>query len=262
VTPLVSVVIPTVWLNDHFRQALDSILTQTLGDIEIVVVLDGIEDVDGVVPCDDRVVVVHHQTRRGTPAALNSGVAAARAPFIARLDADDLAVPDRLEKQLAHFLSRPDLVLLGSGAAVVDSSGVRTGHVDVPVDGIPVAMLRRNAFVHSSVMIRRAALELVGGYDERCVRMQDYDLWLRLASVGGVANLSDELVSYRVHDGMHSRVTSPFGQPARCVLASRIALARHLGRTVARQHAENALWTAAQVLRHAGLRRPRYLAAR
>jgi GT2 family glycosyltransferase len=132
----------------------------------------------------------------------------------------------------------------------------------VPVDGIPVAMLRRNAFVHSSVMIRRAALELVGGYDERCVRMQDYDLWLRLASVGGVANLSDELVSYRVHDGMHSRVTSPFGRPARCVLASRIALARHLGRTTARQHAENALWTAAQVLRHAGLRRPRYLAAR
>jgi glycosyltransferase involved in cell wall biosynthesis len=262
VTPLVSVVIPTVWLNDHFRQALDSILTQTLQDIEIVVVLDGIEDVDGVVPFDDRVVVVRHHTRRGTPAALNSGVAAARAPFIARLDADDLAGPDRLEKQLAHFRSRPDLVLLGSGAAVVDSSGVRTGRVDVPADGIPVAMLRRNAFVHSSVMIRRAALELVGGYDERCVRMQDYDLWLRLAAVGGVANLSDELVSYRVHDGMHSRMTSPFGPPARRIRASRIVLARHLGRAASRQHAENALWTASQLLRYAGLRRPRYLGAR
>lgn len=257
-TPAVSVVMPTVWLNEHFTKALDSVLAQTLRDLELIVVLDGIEDVDGVIPADDRIVVVRHETRRGTPAALNSGIAVARAPFVARLDADDLAKPERLERQLAVLRRRPDLVLLGSFAEVVDSVGESTGRIETPTEAIPTAMLRRNAFVHSSVVIRRAALDLVGGYDERCNRMQDYDLWLRLARVGAVANLPETLVSYRVHDGMHSRVTSPFGPAARCVMASRIALARHLGRAAVRQHVENAVWTAAQVLRHARLRRPRY----
>ncbi|MBF4603152.1 glycosyltransferase [Curtobacterium sp. VKM Ac-2884] len=261
-TPTVSVVIPTVWLNEHFQQALESILTQTLRDIEIVVVLDGIADIDHVIPDDSRITVVQHAVRRGTPAALNSGVAAAQAPFIARLDADDVASPERLERQVAEFRSRPDLVLLGSYAAVIDSSGTPTGLVEVPTAAIPAALLRRNAFVHSSVMIRRGALELVGGYDERCNRMQDYDLWLRIARVGQIANIPDVLVAYRVHDGMHSRVTSPIGPAARCVLASRSRLARSLGRSAASQHAENMLWTVAQLLRHARLRRPRYLTAR
>lgn len=262
--PAISVIVPTVRIDADFRSAIDSLVAQTLEDVEIVVVLDGAAD--GSEPelawlaADDRIRVVVNVRRLGTPAALNRGVAAARADFIARLDADDLAEPARLAVQLAAFAGRPDLVLVGSSAAVVDGAGGRIGLLDVPTRDVERHLLRRNAFVHSSVVMRREAFDRVGGYDEHCTRMQDYDLWLRLARVGTVENLATPLVSYRVHDGMHSRRTSAFGAAARSVLRSRVALARHLGRAPALQHLDNAVWTAAQLLRSLRLRRPRYLA--
>jgi glycosyltransferase involved in cell wall biosynthesis len=261
--PLVSVIVPTVRIDADFRAAIASLTTQTVTEIEIVIVIDGAADGHEQeleqFADDDRFRVVLNGRQLGTPVALNRGVAVARGEYIARLDADDLAEPDRLAEQLAVFADNPDLVLVGSSATLIDDGGARIGQLDVPVEGAERVLLRRNAFVHSSVLMRRDALDLVGGYDERCNRMQDYELWLRLAQVGAVENVPMPLVSYRVHPGMHSRRTPAFGAAARAVLRSRVELARHLGRSPVLQHLENAVWTGAQLLRSLRLRRPRYL---
>lgn len=260
-TPAVSVVIPTVRLDEHFRAAVRSVLDQEFTDFELVVVLDGVAATDSDIPEDARISVVQHASRLGTPRSLNDGIAASSAPLIARLDADDIARPDRLALQVGRFAVQAELVALGSSARVIDLTGAAIGTIDAPVGVGPEALLRRNVFVHSSTMFRREALIAVGGYDERCTRMQDYDLWLRLCTQGDIDNLPEQLVDYRVHPDMHSRATSPFGPSARRVRAARLALASQLGRPRTAQHLENAAWTSAQLVRHLGLRRPRYLAS-
>ncbi|MDN4647092.1 glycosyltransferase [Curtobacterium sp. PsM8] len=256
----VSVVVPTVRLDDAFNQALASLLRQTLSTTQIVVVLDGVRLVEGAIPEDDRVSLVPLPRHVGTPAALNAGVAVASAPLIARLDADDLAACDRLARQVAVFRARPELVLLGSAADVIDARGDHIGVYEVPIDDVAAVLPRRNPFVHSSVVFRRSAFDMVGGYDLRCERMQDYELWLRLARLGAVANLPERLVSYRVHDGQSSRRTPAFGPAADAVRSSRRALARDIGRNPLLQLVDDFLWTTAQLTRALRMRRPRYLA--
>ncbi|MGU3410277.1 glycosyltransferase [Microbacterium sp. M1A1_1b] len=256
--PAVSVVVPAVRLDLHLRTALQSLLTQTLQDIEVVLVLDGVGD-DGWDHPDDRVRVLRLPTRQGTPAALNAGLVASAAPYIARLDADDVAEPERLERQLGALTARPDLVGVGSAALLIDGDDAVIGELEVPTGpGMAAHLLRRNVFVHSAMLLDAAALRAVGGYDERCLRMQDYDLWLRLSRVGALENTSERLVRYRVHDGMHSRQTNPFGRSAQVVARSRRALAQSLGRSRSTQAARDLVWTAGQTARHLGLRRPGY----
>ncbi|MFZ7086618.1 glycosyltransferase [Curtobacterium sp. RRHDQ10] len=259
VPPLVSVLVPVARVDDHLFVAIDSLLRQTLRAVEVVVVLDGTGAASDL-PDDPRITVHRFPVRRGTPAALNHGLAMARADLIARLDADDVAEPDRLERQVRVLAARPELLGIGSAVALVDDLGRDLGVLDVPLgDDAVRRLLTRNVFVHSTMLVRRSALESVGGYDVRCRRMQDYDLWLRLGMTGPLANMPDRLTKYRVHDGQHSRRTSPFGRSARTVRRSRRRLARHLGEPLLNQLARDAVWTAAQIVRHAGLRAPRYL---
>ena len=272
VPPTVSVVVPATRIDRHLTAALSSVLEQTLTDLEIVLVLDGVEppatgstattggSAPVALPVDDRLRVLTLPRRLGTSTALERGIAITRSALVARLDADDLAEPSRLERQVAFLLDHPEVVAVGTAATVVDETGRRIGRIDHPCDGLDRALLSRNVIVHSSAMVRRSALQRVGGYDARCVRMQDYDLWLRLATVGEVRNLPDALTSYRVHGGQAStngRVR--WLSSARVVLRSRRRLARHLGVPRAQQALRDALWLCSQLARHKGLRRPRYL---
>jgi len=255
-----SVVMPTMRADRHLATAVRSVLRDDVEELELVVVLDGLDPRDVDLPRDDRLRVVALPERRGTPAALNAGAAAGTGPLIARLDADDVALPGRFEAQRAEFARRPGLVCLGSSVSLIDDDDAPVGAWPAATGpGLAEALLRRNVFVHSSTVYRRAAFEAVGGYDERCTRMQDYELWLRLATTGELDSLPEVLTAYRVHPGQHSRNTPPWGAPARQVRASRLALARHLGRPTPVQHVENAAWSAAQALRHTGLRRSAYL---
>nr|MBP1190427.1 glycosyltransferase involved in cell wall biosynthesis [Frigoribacterium sp. PvP032] len=236
-------------------------LAQTGVDLEVVLVADGIELEPRHVPSDDRVRVIKHEHRQGTPAALNSGLRASRGEFIARLDADDLAMPGRLERQLEEMRHRPELVCLGSSAQLIDDASrfLGTLEVVVGVEQIKSTLLKRNPLVHSSVMMRRLSLESVGGYDEDCARMQDYDLFLRLADIGDIDNLPDALTSYRIHPGQFSRLTSPWSTSMRTVLRSRRRLAGSLGNFPLSQALRDALWFAAQVARHMQVARPGYM---
>lgn len=186
-------------------RAVESVLGQTLADLELIVVDDGSTDATpallGAVP--DPRLIVERQARAGLTSALNRALARARAPLIARLDADDVALPARLERQGAFLAAHPEVGLLGTAARVVDEDGREVGVIRPPEDdgAIRRALIRRNPFVHSSIMLRRALAVQAGGYDASFPVAQDYDLWLRLAAITAMANLAEPLVIRRLVAG-------------------------------------------------------------
>ena len=185
--------------------AVASVLSQTAGDLELVVVDDGSTDAtaDLLAAVADRRLYVHRQLRTGLTRALNRALGVARADLVARLDSDDLALPERLHRQRVFLGARPDVGLLGTAAREVDAAGALVREVRPPTDDAAIrhALIRTNPFVHSSVMVRRELLVRAGGYDEAVPVAQDYDLWMRLARLTRLANLDEVLVVRRLGAG-------------------------------------------------------------
>jgi glycosyltransferase involved in cell wall biosynthesis len=190
-------------------EAIASVLRQTAADLELIVVDDGSTDATAgiLAAVGDRRVRVERRPHQGLTDALIHGFGLARAPLVARLDADDLAEPERLARQQAFLDSHPDVGLLGAGAREVDSSGRDVALIRPPEEDAAIrrALIRRNPFVHSSVVMRREVAELAGGYDASFAVAQDYDLWMRMSRWTLMANLGEPLVTRRLLPG---RVTA------------------------------------------------------
>lgn len=233
--PHVSVVMPVRNGERFLAFALDSVLGERDPARELIVVDDGSTDGTGALLAerrkrDSRIIVVN-QPASGIVAALERGRRYARAAFIARLDADDIAYPGRLSAQLAAFEADPDLVLLGTAVDRIDANGRRRGVIGYPTGHAALAEMLRtaNTFSHSSVMMRRSAVESVGGYRPFFAGAEDYDLWLRLSERGKIGNLPLRLGAYRVHGGS---VTSQAAlrQAFSASLARRCAVLRQEGK--------------------------------
>jgi len=195
------------WLTAACR----SILDQSLHDLELIIVDDGSRDetpslIERLAGADAR-VRPFRLSATGLVGALNKGVEVARAPLMARLDADDIALPGRLERQLAYLEEHPRTVLLGTWAQRIDADGRPLGLVRPEAAPAKLAALlaRRNPFIHSTIVMRTRAVRRLGAYREACRHAEDYDLWLRLAEIGDVAILPEPLVQYRVHQASVSR---------------------------------------------------------
>ncbi len=204
--PQVSVIMPVRDGERWLAQAIESVLGQTLAEFELIVVDDGSVDgtpaiIAGLSSRDGRIRALRHQQPQGLVEALNGALALVRAPLIARLDADDVALPDRLSRQAQSFADRPTLVLLGSWAERIDEKGGGTGNVTPETDAGRVAEIlrQRNPFIHSAMMMRAGPVRSLGGYRSAFFGAEDFDLWLRLSEHGEVANLAETLVRYRVH---------------------------------------------------------------
>jgi glycosyltransferase involved in cell wall biosynthesis len=190
--------------------AVESLLTQTLADLEVIVIDDGSTDPtpEVLAALRDPRLRVERRPRAGLTRSLIRALELARAPLLARLDADDLALPERLARQRQFLDAHPDVGLLGTAAREVDVTGREVAIVRPPVDDAAIrrALIRANPFVHSSVIMRRAALDRAGGYDPSFPVAQDYDLWMRLARVTRLANLPEPLVIRRLAPGRVSAV--------------------------------------------------------
>jgi hypothetical protein len=188
----------------YLVEAVESVIRQTLRDWELIAVDDGSQDgsraiLEDIARTDPRVRLVVNEHRLGISAALNRGWRAARAPYIARLDADDVALRDRLVRQIEFLDAHPSVAVVGGAAIIINGTGRRISTIRYPTASrrIRSILLRHNCLAHPSVTIRRVALEEVGGY--RFDHVEDYDLWLRLSERFDLANLAEPVILYRQH---------------------------------------------------------------
>ncbi|BCX19390.1 MAG: hypothetical protein KatS3mg117_3072 [Geminicoccaceae bacterium] len=209
-TPLVSVVMPARHPVPWLEQAVRSILNQDMDDFELIIVDDGSEDdaeIRRVARIDRRIRLVRQQENLGVAVALNTGIALARAPFVARMDADDIALPDRLRRQIDHLAANPNLVAVGASYACIDPNG-RVFRVCYrgrePID-TRWALLTRCAILHPTLVLRREVFDIVGVYDSNLPLTQDLDLFLRLTDAGDVMVMPDILLHYRIHGNSQTR---------------------------------------------------------
>jgi glycosyltransferase involved in cell wall biosynthesis len=232
-TPRTSVVMPVRDGARWLGEAIESVQTQTLGNFELVIIDDGSTDdcpriITAAARNDPRIRTIR-QERLGLVAALNRGLAESRGELIARLDADDVAHPSRLQRQGEYLDRHAEVGLLGTWAEKIDERGRSKGLLKPPTRPKEIATLldSRNPFLHSSVMVRMAVLQKVGFYRSAFEGAEDYDLWIRISESASLAILPECLLRYRLHSASvthRSRVRQLFS--AR--LAQRSASARRV----------------------------------
>jgi glycosyltransferase involved in cell wall biosynthesis len=231
-SPVVSVILAVRNGINYLPAAIESILNQSFSDLELIAIDDGSTDgtaafLDGL---SDARVRIYHQEGVGLAASLNRGISLARGRFIERQDHDDLAMPSRIEKQVEFLESHADYALVGTRSEIWIGDH-RTGRYhDHPTDDVALRfeLLFNNPFVHSSVMIRKSALDQVGFYTTDPGRQppEDYELWSRIARRYRVANLPERLTIYREVPGSVSRTgASPFREKLVLLTAENLAWA-------------------------------------
>jgi len=213
--PRVSVVIPTYRRAGFLREAVDSALAQTVQDAEVIVVEDGSRDAEEVLrPLGARVRYAW-QPNQGAAAARNLGAELAAGEWLAFLDDDDLWLPDKLARQLAHVEGAPEIGLVHTAYFHQTDGGRRLAprfsrRGPIPTGWVTDALFADNFILTSSTLVRRRAFAAVGGFDTRYVRAQDYDLWLRLSCEHRFGFVADPLAVYRIHPGtLTERIDAP-----------------------------------------------------
>lgn len=204
-TPAVTVLMSAHAGGDYFRQALGSVLAQDFGDFELVLIDDAsADDIRGEVERlrDPRVVYRRNEVNLGLTRSLNLGLGLARAPLVARMDADDVCLAHRLGEQARFMRENPGVGLLGGQADCIDAHGNVVFRERHPTDEALLRWLMHfiNPFWHPAAMMRTELLREVGGYDESLPCAQDFDLFRRLAAVAPVAQGKDPVLLYRIHE--------------------------------------------------------------
>ena len=211
-SPCVSVVMPVFNGERYLKEAVEGILNQTFGDFEFIIINDGSTDnTRGILEsyADARIKLVE-QEHQGLIASLNRGLAIAGGEYVARMDSDDIAAPERLEKQVAFLRTHPKIGILGTACRIIDDNGRDLGVRRWPISDLEIRWtgLFSSPFGHPTVILRRDILTKHGlEYDDVFHMVEDYDLWIRALNHTRGANLNEPLLKYRVHG---DRVTSKF----------------------------------------------------
>jgi glycosyltransferase involved in cell wall biosynthesis len=204
--PIISVVMSVHNGEAHIGEAVDSILNQTIRDFEFIIIDDGSQDSSKAMlrqyaARDPRIRLVSRENR-GLTKSLNEGLALAQGEFIARMDADDISLPARFEKQLGYLKSSPTLMLLSTNLEVIDEFGARTTDYLLPLSFPEILWwsMFANPFAHPAMMLRRSLIDQHGfRYDESFRTTQDFDLWVRIINRHPGENLGESLLKYRRH---------------------------------------------------------------
>lgn len=208
--PRLSVVMPARNVSAYVDEAIASILAQSFADFELVIRDDGSTDDTGSKlrgwADRDRRIRLFGGPRLGPSGSSNWVVREARGDLVARMDADDIAMPDRLRRQVEVMTACPDIELLGTLSRSIRADGKVYRHAEPwrVARRLPVA-----PFAHSSVMFRRAAFDAVGGYRAECNYWEDLDLFLRISRHGRVCVVAEELVAIRLSPASSRAVADP-----------------------------------------------------
>lgn len=206
--PGISVVMPTYNAGRFLSEAVESILAQTFDDFEFVIVDDCSTDGSGdllraYAARDSRIRLLRNDVNVDFVRSRNRGIAAARGSFIANMDSDDIALPNRLSAQYNFMRANRDVGVCGATVILIDGDGRNVGIRRYRTDdrGLRARMFLFNPFAQPVTMIRRDALDAVGLYNPDHILADDLDLWFRIGRHYRFANLDAPLLKYRVHPG-------------------------------------------------------------
>ncbi len=202
--PKVSVVMPVYNGEKYLREAIDSILNQTFSDFEFIIINDcSADSTEQIIMSytDDRIVYVKNEKNMGVAESLNRGIDLAKGEYIARMDADDISLPERFEKQVKFMDKHTDIGVCGSNIFLFNEDGILREHTFLSeYEDIKVGMLFGCSFAHPSVIIRKSVLkENNFKYNSQFEKTEDYELWGRLAEVCKLYNINEFMLKYRIH---------------------------------------------------------------
>jgi hypothetical protein len=210
--PFVSVLMCVYNGEQFLSEAVDSILAQSFSNFEFIIVNDG--STDNTINILDKYqeeaprIKVYHQENRGLTASLNTGIGLAKGKYIARMDADDIALIDRLLQQVHFMEAHPEVAVVGGNVDIINVTGSTMGVFNFPPNDHDIKtklLLGDCPICHPTVFLRTEALRSIGGYRRSVVDAEDYDLWLRMADRFQLANLPGSAVlKYRRHPGQVS----------------------------------------------------------
>lgn len=215
--PVVSAVMAVYNGEKYLAETIESVLSQDFQDFEFLIIDDGSEDGSKAILSeygekDSRIRLISRENR-GLTKSLNEGIAMAGGEFIARMDSDDVCHQDRFSKQVHYLKTHPEVVALGGLVRYINASGTPLFVRKLPLNHAEIEQCHFSEWggflVHPSVMMRRSALQAVGGYDESFAKAQDYDLWFRLSTIGKLANLPEVILDYRYHPGAITQGSQP-----------------------------------------------------
>jgi len=200
--PLVTILMPAYNAGPYIYKAIESILSQTFVNFEFLIINDGSRDdsLSVIHSFSDPRIKIIDQQNKGLIDCLNEGLKIATGKFIARMDADDICFPERLQVQLDFLTKHPDYVIVGSEAEVIDKDGnylYDLGPIGYSHEEISAGVNNKCPFIHPSVMFRKDAVIAVGGYPKNALTFEDHLLWKELLTVGKACNLRQKLLLFR-----------------------------------------------------------------
>jgi len=207
----ISVILPTYNGSSGIKCAIESVLSQSFSNFEIIVIDDGSTDntkelIFSLQEIDNRIVYVKNEFNLGIQKTLNKGLSLAKGEYIARIDDDDEWIDkDKLKKQVEFLSINKDYLLIGTNAIICDEKKQELGRYLLKEDdqSIRSRMLSRNCFIHPSILASKEAITRVGGYSESeaVKHIEDYELWLKLGCIGKLANINTLSVYLTIHSG-------------------------------------------------------------
>jgi glycosyltransferase involved in cell wall biosynthesis len=206
--PKISVVMPAYNAEEYIAQAIDSVLAQSYTDFEFIIINDGSQDgtLDIISGYDDeRIVLIDNEQNMGITGSLNRGLNVAKGEYIARMDADDVSLPHRFEKQFAYMTKHQDVYVLGSAVCDIDESGKVLGAFFPPSEPavLGFVIMYRFPFYHPALMIRQSVIDKYDlRYDDEFGKgVEDFHFISRISKYGKLANLDEVLLLFRQHGG-------------------------------------------------------------
>lgn len=204
--PKISVIMPIYNGEKYLNEAILSVLGQTYADFELIAIDDGSNDTSLEIlknfqKKDQRIKLISRENQ-GLVKSLNEGIKIANGEYIARMDADDVSMSERFEKQMAFLENNKDIVLCGTWAKKMDANEGEIGEYSTPITDkeIKKNILFHNPFIHPTVMIRKSVFAKVGLYNEYFKHIEDYELWTRIVPRFKTGNLQEFLLKYRITD--------------------------------------------------------------
>ena len=205
-TPQVSILMPVYNAKNYLKESIESILNQTFSNFEFIIIDDASNDgslviIDFYKQRDSRIKVFSNPCNLGIIDNLNKGIQNISTDYIARMDADDIAFPDRIEQQIKFLEENPNISVLGTNMIQIDHNSKIIKPIILSSESLLIKwnLFFWNPIAHPTVMIRSSLIEDIGGYNKNFLHIEDYELWLRASEKYDFYNLNKVLLYYRVH---------------------------------------------------------------